>query len=436
MTQSSSNDPIQTRLLAIEGEIRAGRLRAAAAALDALTAGNPADARIHLCAAALARAAAKPTMEIEALKRAVSLAPGTQQILIELAKALSRHACHRQAVVAVNRAIELAPENIPALAVAVAVAEAAGAPALALRYLQSAAALRPDDTSVRRALGRNLTRQGRYAEAEPHLSAVLDAFPEDLPALKWLSSCLLELGRREEAGGLLQRIQTLAPDEPTLPYYLALARGETPPTVPPGMTREIFDNYADRFDAHLLGALQYRVPQRVAGLIRQRTPSLNIDVLDLGCGTGLIGTELGRVDGSLVGVDLSAKMLEKAAMLGVYSDLKQADLLDALRQTPPGSFDYVTATDVFIYVGDLSEVIPAAFACLRGGGALVFSCESANEAEGDLVLRASKRYAHSRTSIESLCRNAGFSHCSFDTIDLRLENNAPIAGFIALAEKA
>jgi hypothetical protein len=41
-----------------------------------------------------------------------------------------------------------------------------------------------------------------------------------------------------------------------------------------------------------------------------------------------------------------------------------------------------------------------------------------------------------RTSIESLCRNAGFCRCSFDTIDLRLENNAPIAGFIALAEKA
>ena len=194
---------------------------------------------------------------------------------------------------------------------------------------------------------------------------------------------------------------------------------ETPPTAPPGMTREIFDNYADRFDAHLLGALQYRVPQRVAHLMRQRTPSLNIDVLDLGCGTGLIGAELGRVDGSLVGVDLSAKMLEKATMLGVYSDLKQADLLDALRQTPSGSLDYVTAADVFIYVGELSEVIPAAFACLRGGGALIFSCESANEAEGDLVLRASKRYAHSRTSIESLCRNAGFCRCSFDTIDLR-----------------
>jgi predicted TPR repeat methyltransferase len=202
------------------------------------------------------------------------------------------------------------------------------------------------------------------------------------------------------------------------------------------MTREIFDNYADRFDAHLLGALQYRVPQHVADLIRRRTPSLNVDVLDLGCGTGLIGAELGRVDGSLVGVDLSAKMLEKASLLGIYSDLKQADLLDELHQAPPVSFDYVIATDVFIYVGELTEVIPAAFACLRGSGALIFSCESTNEAEGDLVLRASKRYAHSRTSIESLCRNAGFSRCSFDTVDLRLENNAPIVGFITLAEKA
>jgi predicted TPR repeat methyltransferase len=435
MTQSSTNDTIQARLLAIEGDVRSGRLRAAAAALDALATTSPADVRIHLCGAALARAAANASLEIEALKHAVSVAPDAQHVQIELAKALSRHGRHRQAVVAVNRAIELDPANIPALAVAVAVAEAAGAPALAQRHLQSAAALRPGDMSIRRSLGRNLTRQGRYAEAEPHLRAVLDAFPEDLPALKWLSSCLLELGRREEAGELLQRIQSLAPGEPTLPYYLALARGETPPTAPPGMTREIFDNYADRFDAHLLGALQYRAPQRVAGLIRQRTPSPNIDVLDLGCGTGLVGAELGRLGGSLVGVDLSARMLERAAMLGVYSDLKHADLLDALRQTRPGSFDYVTAADVFIYVGELSEVIPAAFACLRAGGAMVFSCESADESEGDLVLRASKRYAHSRASIESLCGKAGFSHCAFEAIDLRLENKAPIAGFITLAAK-
>jgi predicted TPR repeat methyltransferase len=436
MTQGNSNDPTQARLLAIEVEIRAGRLRAAAAALDVLAASTPTDVRIHLCGAALARAAANPSMEIQALKRAASLAPSAQHVHIELAKALSRHGRHRQAIVAVNTAIELAPASVSALAVAVAVAEAAGAPALALQHLQSAAALRPGDMSIRRSLGRNLTKQGRYAEAEPHLRSVLDAFPEDLPALKWLSSCLLELGQREEAGQLLQCIQTLAPDEPSLPYYLAIARGETPPTAPPDMTREIFDNYADRFDSHLLGALQYRAPQRVGDKIRQRSPSLNIDVLDLGCGTGLVGAELGRLGGSLVGVDLSAKMLEKAARLDVYSDLKQADLLDALRQTPPGSFDYVTAADVFIYVGELSEVIPAAFASLRVGGAMVFSCELADESEGDLVLRRSKRYAHSRGSIKMLCRNAGFDSCKFEAIDLRLENNAPIAGFIAIAEKA
>jgi SAM-dependent methyltransferase len=105
-----------------------------------------------------------------------------------------------------------------------------------------------------------------------------------------------------------QRIQTLAPDEPT-PYHSPRARRNAAD----GAARHdprIFDNYADRFDAHLLGALQYRVPARCPPHA-QRTPSLNIDVLDLGCGTGLIGAELGRVDGSLVGVDLSAKMLER-----------------------------------------------------------------------------------------------------------------------------
>ena len=36
----------------------------------------------------------------------------------------------------------------------------------------------------------------------------------------------------------------------------------------------------------------------------------------------------------------------------------------------------------FIYVGDISAVIPAAFTVLRHGGALIFSCETADEAEG------------------------------------------------------
>ncbi len=112
-------------------------------------------------------------------------------------------------------------------------------------------------------------------------------------------------------------------------------------------------------------------------------------------------------------------------------------MLDELRRISPDSFEYVTANDVFIYVGDLSEIIPAAFQILHNGGAMIFSCETADTAEGALVLRSSKRYAHSRESIDILCRDAGFSSCSFEMIELRFDGgNVPIAGFIAVAQKS
>jgi predicted TPR repeat methyltransferase len=295
--------------------------------------------------------------------------------------------------------------------------------------------IRPSAAPIRRALGRNLAKQGRCSEAEPHLRAVLAINPDDLPALEWLSSSLIELGRKDEALVLLQRVHILAPDQPSLPFYLALARGETPPSQPDGMVREIFDGYAHRFDAHLQGKLEYRAPQRFAEIIKSRQLGLDVDVLDLGCGTGLVGKYLGRVGGKLVGVDLSAQMIKKAARLGIYSELRESSLRDDLRRIRPGSFDYVTAADVFIYVGDLSEVILASFDALRRGGALIFSCESADDSEGSLFLRPSKRYAHSQDSVKALCREAGFAVCTIEPVDLRLERGIPIPGFIAVAEK-
>jgi predicted TPR repeat methyltransferase len=178
------------------------------------------------------------------------------------------------------------------------------------------------------------------------------------------------------------------------------------------------------------------VPRRVSEILHARYPDRQLSVLDLGCGTGLTGIYLGPISGPLVGIDVSQKMLEQARKHGIYTSLRQNDLLAELRDTPAGAFDCITANDVFIYVGDLSEVIPAIFPVLRSGGMLIFSCETAGDEEGELVLRPSKRYAHSRASIERMCRAAGFVSCAIETIDLRLEKSGTIEGYIAVAEKA
>ena len=435
MTDADAADPNLIRLRAIEADITAGRLREAAAALKAVAAATPADFRVHLTAAMLARAARNLPGEIDSLRRAAALAPGRPRVQLDLARALSRDNKHAEAVTTANAIVAMAPTDMGALEVAVAVAYAAGDLATMQRHLQSALALKPNDPSILRSLGKCLADRGLHAEAELHWRAVLAQAPDDPLAWSWLGGCLLQLDRKEEARVALQRGLELVPGDPSLKFFLAMASGETPRTQPKEMMQELFDRYASRFDTELVGQLKYGVPRRVAEIIRSRTPALDVSILDLGCGTGLLGVYLGRIAGAFVGVDLSGKMIEQAARHGIYTEFRQTDLLDDLRATAEGTYDYVTANDVFIYVGDLSEIIPAAFKVIRSGGALIFSCETAQESESALVLRPSKRYAHTVSSIQALCRDAGFGSCVIEPLDLRFERKVPIAGFIAIAGK-
>ena len=424
------------KLRAIEADIRAGKLDAAAAALNVLGSAAPLDPRIYVTGAMLARAAGNPQYEIVALQRVLALAPQWPRGHLAMAKALSRAGRHAEAVAAANQAVELAPQEMPTLEIAIAIANAASDDATALRHLQSAHALRPADPAIAVALGVALGKQARYAEALGHWRMALAGNPDDPFTLAWLGMCLVGLDRKDEARAVLEHADAQLPGNPTLQFYLAIARGETPPTQPGALTEGLFDAYAGRFDVELVGQLKYRVPRRVAEILLSRPAGRNASVLDLGCGTGLLGAYLGRITGPFVGVDLSGKMIEQARRHGIYTELRQRDLLEELRRTAPETFDYVTANDVFVYVGDISAVVPAAWNAIRKGGALIFSCETAAESEGALVLRSSKRYAHSRSSVERLCREAGFARCAVEPIDLRLDGNIPIAGFIAVAEKS
>lgn len=61
--------------------------------------------------------------------------------------------------------------------------------------------------------------------------------------------------------------------------------------MPPAFVETLFDQYADHFDDHLLGALDYAVPEIIAQEAREYySPANPVRILDLGCGTGLAGS--------------------------------------------------------------------------------------------------------------------------------------------------
>jgi predicted TPR repeat methyltransferase len=137
----------------------------------------------------------------------------------------------------------------------------------------------------------------------------------------------------------------------TLPRPAKTARA------PGSYVRETFDSFAAGFEQRLVGELDYRVPAELAELVRRHgAAAAPMDVLDLGCGTGLVGDALGPLAAMLAGVDLSPRMLEEARAKGRYSALHEADIADWLAGAADACFDLVIAADVFIYIGELEQV--------------------------------------------------------------------------------
>jgi predicted TPR repeat methyltransferase len=93
--------------------------------------------------------------------------------------------------------------------------------------------------------------------------------------------------------------------------------------------QERYDTWAADYDADL-GALRWSAPQVCAERCAHFSQP-DGEVLDAGCGTGLVGVALaGFGHRRIVGFDLSAGMLARSGARGVYSELHQGSLLERL----------------------------------------------------------------------------------------------------------
>ena len=141
-------------------------------------------------------------------------------------------------------------------------------------------------------------------------------------------------------------------------HLLSSQIGVTTKTAPKHYIQSLFDDYAKRFDHHLVEVLDYKVPKLLKNiLLGLQSKNVNFDVaIDLGCGTGLSGEAFRPLCKKLVGIDLSPKMLEIAKKKEVYDVIENIDINKYLNNDLE-KYDLFIATDVLIYIGDLSQLI-------------------------------------------------------------------------------
>jgi predicted TPR repeat methyltransferase len=133
----------------------------------------------------------------------------------------------------------------------------------------------------------------------------------------------------------------------------------------------------------------------------------------------------------LEGFDISAEMLKRAEAKAIYDRLEKADLNDF--QPEKGAFDLVTAADVFMYLGPVEAILRTTRDMLQSAGLLAFSVEKHDGPE-DFILRPSRRYAHSRSSIERLLGSNGFQPAGIEEAVIRQDRGQPVQGLIVVAE--
>jgi predicted TPR repeat methyltransferase len=293
---------------------------------------------------------------------------------------------------------------------------------------------RPGYALALNTLGAALGKVGLLEEAIAILRQAISLRPAYANAYHNLGTVLDQAGRVEEAKQAYHAALRINPNLEEARYNLAaLGDMPPPPCTPYPYLLRLFDSYAPSFDQHLVEALDYLVPEKLyEAVLAARPGATALDVIDLGCGTGLVGQHFRGVAGRLIGIDVSARMIQWAQRRNVYDQLILDDYVRYLsaRQEP---CDLVLAADVFIYAGDLVAVFQAAARSLRPGGLFAFSLEVALQA--DYVLQPNRRYAHSLGYIHRLARETDFHELAVNPVNLRRQGVDHAAGSIIILRR-
>lgn len=328
---------------------------------------------------------------------------------------------------------ELAPDNLEVLCNLGVLYRKMERPADAEAALLQALARDPQCFDAHNNLATLYTTLNRMPEAFSHFADALTLRPDHPQTRRLLLIAYGKAGRFDEGRKLCVDWLEQEPDNPQAKHFLAAFGGTAvPERASDQYVAFEFDGFAKSFDAKL-ASLDYKAPQRVGETVARLLGNLAAThkLLDAGCGTGLCAPYLRPYARQLIGVDLSANMLERARERGLYDSLVQAELVSYL-QACDADFDVIVSADTLCYFGRLDLAFAAVRRALRTGGHWVFTVE-AHAQPTDFVLHIHGRYSHARVYLENELARAGFSGVDIQSVDLRFENREPVAGWLVAA---
>ena len=151
-------------------------------------------------------------------------------------------------------------------------------------------------------------------------------------------------------------------------YYERIGNKKDVEYIPNSIIASKFDqlslNYDNSYSKNPSGSAQKAISEITLKIIEaSKKSNSEIQLLDLGCGTGIIGAELkkGDFDIRITGVDLSSNMISKAKDKtydgkSVYATL-EIDNIDSFLKKQSTTYEIIVLSDVIGYCADLKSLL-------------------------------------------------------------------------------
>jgi len=165
----------------------------------------------------------------------------------------------------------------------------------------------------------------------------------------------------------------------------------------------------------------YQAPQNTVKLFNQHTPNKNINILDAGCGSGLVGIELQKYGYTkITGADFSQEMLSLIPQ-SIYQKLELIDLNEKLKYKD-NLYDAITCVGTFTYGHVKTHALNELIRVLKKEGLICFTIN-----EG-VYLEYQFDKKMEQLSNDNLWQIINFSKCSYIV-------NKDIEAWLCIAKK-
>lgn len=123
-------------------------------------------------------------------------------------------------------------------------------------------------------------------------------------------------------------------------------------------------------------------PLRLGWIEQCAGPLAGRQVLDVGCGGGILSEAMAQRGAQVLGIDLAAKPLKVAQLHALEAGVRQVSYrevaAEALAHETPQAFDVVTCMEMLEHVPDPAAIVQACATLVKPGGWVFFSTISRN----------------------------------------------------------